>query len=376
MVVDSVINMNAIKKSLSELNRVILPLDYIYEAVSKVIDIPSKELKSVSYDVFYEIVKALVDDGYIRNYGKEINNRGYKSLYKKYKLLDVNSEKEMLSEEDKIFLHSLNKKINTDIYFKNEEMLKEDREKLIILNDFLNNVTSDTPYMAINERSYELFGYEKELTGYKEKDLNGKRRYIGLLSRVKVSLESLHCYEKVNPLQCCMGPGFYSKVSRNILIIENQDTYISFVRALFDTGLWSYLDMIVYGEGNAITGNFKNYSFYSISDKDNIYYFGDIDPEGLSIFKRMKKIYKDLNIKLEKKLYRLAIDIAMKKGIRDINNENQRLPEMDEIDDLLSDLDKDVAISFKEIILGGKYVPQEAVNYKVLVGEIKQEILR
>lgn len=372
MMMDDSIDIECIKKSLLELNRIILPLEQIYDVVSQVSGISSNELKTIKYDTFYDVVKVLVDEEYLKKHSKETNSRGYKTLYKKYKLMEVNAKKEALTEADKIFLHSLNENINTEIYFKSESKLKEDKEKLIILSEFLNNVGPDTPYISVNERSYELFGYEKELTGYKEKDLNGRKRYTGLLSRVKVSLDNLRCFEKSNPLQCCMGVQFHSKESRNILIIENLDTYQSFVRALFETRLGSYLDMIVYGEGNAITGNFKQHAFYSINEKDTIYYFGDIDPEGLSIYKRMKKIYSGLNIKLEKNLYKLAIDIAAEKGIRNINNNNQRFPEIEEIDLLLSDLDDSVAIKFKEILMDGKYVPQEAVNYNTLVNLIKK----
>lgn len=361
-------------EGLLALNRKIFPLEKIYEVVSDVRNIPVNELKSISYDIFYDVMKGLVAEGYLKKHSKDTNSRGYKSLYKQYKLLNVEVEKNTLSEEDKIFLHSLNRNIDVNIYFKNEDKLEQDREKLIILSDFLDNVCSDTPYISINERSYELFGYEKELTGYKEKDLNGKRKYIGLLSRVKVSLDSLHCFEKSSPLTHSTGSEFHKKKSRKILIIENQDTYDSFVRVLYGTKLCSHLDMVIYGKGNAITGDLKNHTNYTISENDVLYYFGDIDPEGISIYKRLKKIYKNLNFKLEKNLYKLAINIASEKGIRDINNQNQRFPEDDEIDDLLSDLDVDVAKKFKEIIMSGKYVPQEAVNYNILVNLIEKEL--
>lgn len=345
-----------IREHLRTYNKSTISIDELYTVVSKNTGIDKDDLCSIEYAIFYRVVIVLLNESVISKRGKDSNSRGNMSLHINYNNL-MKEKKKALSEEDKLFLHSLNSKIEVKNYFNNLDNLNEDREKLKILSDFLTNEVHNTPYIGINERSYELFGYEKELK-------NGSK---GLLKRVKTSLEDLKCIEAYTPIQCHILKNFYTKESRTILIIENCDTYRSFLLAAKDTVLGEELDMIIFGGGNKITGNFKQHTMYSIDNNDNIYYFGDIDPEGINIFKRVKEANKELNIRLSNKLYKLAIQIGKEKGIHNINNDNQNIPSEEEVNELLTDLEESVANDIKNIIYNGKYIPQEAVNYNTLL---------
>lgn len=352
-------------KTLENYSSSIIKIDDLYSVVSKLIKISVVELKTVEYDTFFGIVKKLENEEILKPYGKNMNSMMLKSLSLKFKILNKVNKEEIISNEDKLFLYSLNQRINTSFYFKNFQELKNDRDNLVKLSNFLDTLNKDTPYVSINERSYELFGYEKALSG--------AGITSSLLQRTKINLDDIHCFDTYTPLQCHMMYGFYKKEVRNILIVENLDTYWSFHRAMNDSILGDKIDMLVYGCGNKASGNFKFHRHYSITENDNIYYFGDIDPEGLSIYKRVKNANPNLNIMLSEKLYSLAIEIGIEKGIHDINNKNQSKIREDEVNQLLETLSEYTALKFKEIIFSGKYIPQEALNYRILLEKIKKE---
>lgn len=337
----------------------ILKLEDAYVLISKALRISVVELKTVEYDLFYKVIKSLEEDNVIKPYGKGMNAMMLKSVALKFKIIDYKKKEESMSQEDKHFLHSLNSKINTFLYFKNKEILNKDRENLKKLSNFLNSLDDNVPYISLNERSYELFGYEKCLSGVEGKD--------SLLKNTKITLDDIHCFDTYTPLQCYIMHNFYKKDIRTVLIVENLDTYWSFHRAMNESPLGEYIDMLVYGGGNKSSGNFKFHRHYSITSHDNIYYFGDVDPEGLAIYQRVKKANPKLNIKLAKNLYKLAIKVGMKKGLYNIHNDNQTKLDEEEIDELLKSLDEKTAQDFKNILLNGKYIPQEALNYRVLL---------
>lgn len=352
-----------IKKLISAHTSSILKLEDVYKIVSKVLRINIVDLKTVEYDIFYKIIRELEQDSIIKPYGKNTNAMMFKSVALKFKIINYNKQEEELSQEDKHFLHSLNSKINTTFYFKNVKELDKDRYNLIKLSNFLNSINENVPYISLNERSYELFGYEK--------CLSGTGVTSSLLQRTKITLEDINCFETYTPLQCHMMYNFYKKEERTILIVENLDTYWSFHRAMHESSLGDKIDMLVYGCGNKSAGNFKFHRHYSITPKDKIYYFGDVDPEGLAIFKRVKNSNPELNILLASELYKLAVEIGIKNGLQNIPNKNQTVLSTEEINELLSSLDKDTCEKFKDIILSGKYIPQEAVNYRVLIENTK-----
>lgn len=360
MTLTNEITINKVQNELKCYKKSTVSLKELYKIVSKFTKYSEADLYTIEYDLFYRIIKELIEHEIINTRGRKTNSRGLKELHLNYNNL-VKAKKETLTEEDKLFLHNLNRNIDITSYFKNSEKFNEDKEKLKILSDFLNTVTDETSYISINERSYEVFGYEKELVNE-----NG-----GLLKRTRVPLDALKCHKKYTSLQCHIFKNFYTKEDRVILIIENEDTYLSLLKISLNTNLGEYIDMLVYGGGNMISGNFKQHMFYSIRKSDQIYYFGDIDPEGLSIYQRLKNANTELNIKLCNELYKLAIEIGYKRGLNKINNENQHFPSSEDVDNLLSDLENSVAENFKHIIYNSKYIPQEAVNYNILLEKTK-----
>ena len=137
---------------------------------------------------------------------------------------------------------------------------------LVAVNEFLRDLDSARPLIPVRERSLEIFGDEKRLEA-----IRGQRLYaIGVLGD-----ELLRCFE-VHP------PFVFQRVSDapNALVLENHHTYDSACRVLKtdprDVGV------VVYGAGRAFCA-----SVTYLADLDpavkQAYYFGDLDPAGLSI---------------------------------------------------------------------------------------------
>jgi len=76
--------------------------------------------------------------------------------------------------------------------------------------------------------------------------------------------------------------------SVSVIIIENKDTFYS-IKDLMkdDIRIWNgiELSLVIYGEGRKIKKSFN--FFYDLEktkgEKANICYFGDLDPEGISM---------------------------------------------------------------------------------------------
>lgn len=181
-------------------------------------------------------------------------------------------------------IFSFKSPINLSYFHRNPEQLKFNYQILQNIDKYLLKNSNREPdvWDTVNERSLALAGDEKFFSSPEGS---------ALLSRINVTLEDLHCYKVAEPF-------FYRQSSKagasgeiNGLIIENKDTFESISR-LQERSLLRFspaLDLIIYGEGNKIT---KSWSFLEsipwVSGKTvNLYYFGDLDPEGFKIYRRL-----------------------------------------------------------------------------------------
>ncbi|PFE28570.1 cytoplasmic protein [Bacillus anthracis] len=135
--------------------------------------------------------------------------------------------------------------------------------------------------LKANERSFELFRNEKFLL-----DKEG----IKFLANLGLTLSDLNCRRTYEPfVEYQSDP---SKKPKNILIIENRDTFDS-VKELMMDGIdtWSGItfDMVIYGEGDKIQRSFYFLEEYKLEDYE-VYYFGDLDARGIHICSELIKI--------------------------------------------------------------------------------------
>lgn len=356
-------NIENIKQKIIDINKNRLHIEDLYIVVSECSLMKIEELKTIEYSYFYKCITALVEDGLISKCGRKTNNKAME-LYLKYNI-NLNKEIIKFTQEDLKFLAVLNKKINADYYRKNIEAFYEDKYYIKIFNDFLNELDkgNHTEMISVNERSYQLFKDEKIIKGGKDVEpLAGK-----VLKRLKLEYEDIGCRDNYAPLLILTLPTFFSKENRNILIIENLDTYWTMNRLAMDNVKFrSMFDMLIYGEGNAITGKFTNYDRYTICDKDNIFYFGDIDNHGLYIYSNFKEGFKNLNIRLAVQLYELMIDLSDIDNLKHVRTEKQSKLEDIYLDNIIKDFTNDYGLKLKYILSMNKYIPQEVLHYENL----------
>ena len=145
---------------------------------------------------------------------------------------------------------------------------------------------------TVNERSLFLTGDEKFLLSAE----GGK-----LLNKINITLEDLHCYKVAEPF-------FYRLLADNVhhageiygLVIENKDTFETFSRLQGEGYLClsPFPHIIIYGEGNKITRSwiFLETIPWIRGKAVRLFYFGDLDPEGINIFCRLQEAVDRYNI--------------------------------------------------------------------------------
>lgn len=144
-------------------------------------------------------------------------------------------------------------------------------DALLRVQNFLAKGGRERPLVPVKERSIELFGHEKRLEMLKTGTLFDEGR---------LSLESLRCFPVPPPLFFEQAP--QPSAPRPALVLENLSTYHSFAR-------WNrehaHFCAVIYGHGDAFKGSAAGLA-ECVRDWDwdgRLYYFGDLDPEGLLI---------------------------------------------------------------------------------------------
>ena len=235
--------------------------------------------KAGGYEVFAGDVESLVAEGVLSPVKTSGSNGRVPPLAVRYRL-----EKEKSAVPAELF--NFRSGMDLSYFYRYPTEYECYRKVLQGLDDFLLKTENNKPgiWDTVNERSLQLAGDEKFLSSGE-----GSR----LLSRVKLTLADLYCYKVSEP--------FFYRQFRNKsitkdtvhgLIVENKDTFATVLRLLEYRYLRfsPSLDLLIYGEGNKIT---RSWSFIDsipgVEDKKvRLFYFGDLDPEGINIFNRLR----------------------------------------------------------------------------------------
>lgn len=318
-----------------------------------------EELKLISkiddYDKFAEEISNLTSENKLApvkasgTNGKKINK-----LYNKYRLVDKPKDYENIFEEIKLLSSEFNHQAYLD---KPEEYIKY-REEIRDLDEFLKVKKSELEMPAsINERSFQIWGKEKLL---KEKNIIQR-----IFSFNNLDIKMLNYYETPEP--------FFEYIHRyestmKILIIENKDTWYTIRKLMSEKNSrksGNNYNVLLYGEGKKVIRNNNMLSYYDkeiLKDSKNRYfYFGDLDYEGIGIFISLKKLYPELDIVLDVKLYELMLDICDENKLP-LTKEGQQETELEGFIEYFS---SDYEEKIKDILKKGRYIPQEIINYKV-----------
>lgn len=314
-----------------------------------------KELqKSLSdYKEQYEYVMDLIEKGRIKPVKASGMNGKSPALYLEYWLVEEVKDYTQLKEE---LLYRMVPEISIDYYMSHLAMYEQDRQWVLLLNDFLKGHKQNLLYAkSLNERSFEIWKREKFLS--KEQ---GKK----ILKRCQIDLDVLNVYETTEPL------AYYShtrQTPQNILIVENKDTFYSMRKYLLegnDVILGMPVGTLIYGAGKGIFKSFQDFEFcvepYMTQKGNEIYYFGDLDYEGIGIYENFASVFcGEWEIKPFVEGYEAMIDKAEVIGqLPDTKTgQNKRIREL-----FFSYFSKEMVEKMTRILEAGQYIPQEILT--------------
>ncbi|WP_010200219.1 Wadjet anti-phage system protein JetD domain-containing protein [Bacillus sp. m3-13] len=301
------------------------------------------------YRNFGQSILELESEGIIKKIKSSKKYNANTSLFNKYQIIE--RKEEIDNELITTLFTEFHPSINTTIYFKNNNKLEEDIPLIKQISSFLNNKNERTEWISLNERSYELFGDEKFLASN-----DGQK----LLKDIAITTEDLCSFQTYEPFFYYRKP---NKQVENILIIENKDTFFSLKRLMLE-GITAWdgknISLLIYGEGGKITKSIEFMEELDINRNIPIYYYGDLDPEGISIYYRTKKrVTRDL------KPFTFFYEALWERRNQIRKWENHRCSE-DAYTTFFSYFSSNWSESVRTFLEDKGCVPQEGVNLKEL----------
>jgi hypothetical protein len=245
-------------------------------------------------------------------------------------------------------------KLNISYYLKQIEEYQKHRQYVLKISDLLSNEPTET--LTANERAFGLFGDEKALVSPEHAAFDGN-----------VVLKNLGLTLKDIGAEIVSEPFVYTKSNkfdiqdttsvRNVLIVENKDTYWTLKNAVLQSDL-DYIDMVIYGEGKAILSKFRYIEEVGGRVSDQYFYFGDLDSEGIEIFNLIRKKYIEYEIVPAVTYYEYMINKVGVENAKAIRT-RQKVKDCSLFIDYFSHA---TGHNIKSIVENGLYIPQEAIN--------------
>lgn len=299
--------------------------------------------------IINNILTNLEEKGYIQLL--KTTNKDFQGSFVKYKILKLKEENEEKIKEE---ILKLDKKIKIDYFLKHPKEYIKHKKIIIPINEFIKQTNGGKiETITVNERSYQIYKNEKCLKENEE-----------ILKKLGLTYKDLYAYDTYEPFFYYINTEYKIRKLKNktILIIENKDTFWTIVKAIQKLKIEN-IYMIIYGEGKKILKSFSFIEEFKIDSKDNIYYFGDIDFEGINIYVSLKEKYNKYNISAYTKGYETILDIEKTpEKVRKNQNINQ-----DKIEKFINEFDKKYKDKLIEIFNNKKYIPQEVFNYEVAI---------
>ena len=188
-----------------------------------------------------------------------------------------------------------------------------------------------------------------------------------ILKHTGITLEQLNVYETAEPL------AYYCRsrqVPQNILIIENKDTFYSLRQHLMEGDgvlFGMQIDTLIYGAGKGILKAFSHRSLcvepYIQDERNQLYYLGDLDFEGIRIYEQVQEKFQgEVMILPFVEAYERMVDKALKEyGIRGLP-ETKEGQKRSLNGSFMTYFTENIQKDMYEILDSGKYIPQEIIN--------------
>lgn len=315
----------------------------------------SRNYKLEEYQELYDKILMLISGGEIKPVRASGLNGKKPALYKEYWLIEKRESAEAFLEELS-FLYV--PAISTDYYLRHIRQYQEDREWLLLLNEYLKNHRKKLQIpMSMNERSFDIWHREKFL-----KEEQGRK----ILKRCGIPIAALNLYQTTEPLAYYVHT---RNTPQNMLIVENKDTFYSMRRQLL-SGKEEILGMkvgtLIYGAGKGILRSFEDFTVcgepYMRKDANAIYYFGDFDYEGILIYESLTRFFQDIcEIRPFCQAYLEMLEKAYEIGIKELpftkEGQNQNIGTI--FFSYFSDTQRE---QMNRILVQKRYIPQEILS--------------
>lgn len=305
------------------------------------------------YGQQYTYITRLLEEGRIKPLKASGKNGRKPALYREYWLLEEKKDFGPLLEELKFRLVP---PISIDYYLAHPEIYQQERLWVRMLDAwFRNNKDQIKAAESINERSFEIWGREKFLS---------KEQGRKILKHCGIPMEALNLYETTEPLS------YYSHtrtIPQNLLILENKDTFYSMRRHLLegnDTILGERIGTLIYGAGKGIWKSFQDFDLcvepYMKAEGNRIYYFGDLDYEGIGIYESLAELCRG---SWEITPFVPAYGAMLEKASHAVHlphtkeQQNRNIKEV-----FFSCFPEEQSAEMRRILEAGEYIPQEILN--------------
>lgn len=334
--------------------------DKIYSFKNKTITIEQlmKFSGQMDYLSFVALINKYVNEGFLAPVVASGKNGRSPALFNKYRIIISNDHEKDLED-----IKKLHPSFNISKYVKNPENYCKYKNEIDMLSNFLwkSEELLKTP-VSINERSFQIWGKEKLL---KESSIINN-----VFSYNDMDLNLLNYYETPEPF---FEYVYSNEDIMNILVIENKDTWFSLRKIMREEKincLYKNYNILLYGEGKKIISRndrFKEYDSLLSKSNNKYYYFGDLDYEGIEIFQSLKTNNENININLFTELYSLMLT----------ESEIYKLPitksgqKKSDISLFLENFNKEETRKVIKILESGLYIPQEILNYQLLLNVMK-----
>lgn len=337
------------------------PSNTLYKALQ---DFPRKRITleelsrfCTDSDNLYEQIKELTDNGVLVSVKSSGTNGNQKNpLFMRYAICIENTIQVSPDE-----IYALHPRLSANGYLlRNRMQYVNNKAFLCRLSEWLTD-HKDNDMMSRRERSFAIFGEEKELDNH-----------LRLLEAVGISGDTLRYYE--TPEQCFSDYIPVRKREMTLLICENKDIWFNIRRLMYeseaDTFFDTQIDGVIFGQGNDITGKdkFRSYAAFLGADEVHFLYCGDIDRAGFDIFLRLCKAAEELHIELFLPAYRKMLELSRNIQLPDSEDKRSIIPEMSRI---LPGFLADEQEQITQILNDNKRLPQEILSYPVLADNMR-----
>ncbi len=275
------------------------------------------------------------------------------ALYQRYR--KVKQKKDMaplVAKADRL----IEPPLSAAFYKKHPAQFSKDESMIVDLQHWL-SIHEDPPEeVSCNERSFEIFGQEKILAQHGDR----------LCRNLALNPKRLAYYQTYEPL------AIYSRNDEPgpLLIVENLDPFISIRRLLItQTSILGFdLQSIAYGGGYRIESYFMDLLLFGspalLNSIDPVYYWGDLDYEGIRIFESFAARYPEVRI-----IPWLPGYAAMLETKRKFDIEKKTMPQYKEKQEpttgeyFFAFFDSEFTSTVRDLWNKGQYIPQEILNH-------------